>query len=105
MWYFHEIIGPVEANKMHFTTPYFVYKQDKWTFFITSCYIVLTSYDIGNFQNYMTHMYIKSTTQNITVWPFDVIEEFTKGFSMKMSYQHPLFVNKESLFYKLLNIQ
>ena len=59
MWYLHEIIGPVEANKMHFMTPYFVYKQDKWTFFITSCYIVLTFYDVGNFQNYMTHMYIK----------------------------------------------
>ena len=76
MWYLHEIIGPVEANKMHFMTPYFVYKQDKWTFFITSCYIVLTFYDVGN-------MYIKSTNRNITVWPFDVIEEFTKGFSMK----------------------
>ena len=84
MWYLHEIIGPVEANKMHFMTPYFVYKQDNWTFFITSCYIVLTFYDVGNFQNYMTHMYIKSTTRNITVWPFDVIEEFTKGFSMKI---------------------
>ena len=63
------IISGLEANKMHFKTICFVYKQ-KRAFFITLCYTLLF-YDI-----------------NLTISPLDspITLEFTKGFSMKTSF-------------------
>ena len=52
---------------MHLRICCFVYKQDKVAFFITFCYFVLIFMTFGDFQNYMTHMYIKNTSGIITV--------------------------------------
>ena len=64
------IISGSEANKMHFKTHYFVYKESKTDLFN---YIVLHCFDFDDV--------------NLTISPLDrpIPAEFTKGFSMKTS--------------------
>ena len=63
------IIG-LEANKMHFKTPCFVYKQSL----------------MGRFY-YIVLLYIVCNDVKLIISPLDrpVTAEFTKGFSMKTS--------------------
>ena len=75
------IISDLKANKMHFKTHCFVYKQSK----------------TGLYSYILLHCIFYEV--NITIWPLDrpVTAEFTKGFSHEdVTYQHTLFLNSSN---------
>ena len=79
---------------MYFKTYCLVYQQNKWAFYYILLHCI-AFYDVGDFQNYMAHMYMKSTTRNIhpiSVWPLGITGDVSKGFSMRSHHLLKLFV-------------
>ena len=73
------ITSGLEANKMCLRPTALLTNKAKWAFLVTFCYTALSFYDV-----------------NMTILPLDkdILAEFTKMFSMKITYQHPFVCKK-----------